>query len=255
MGDVGANFDRNVGRLTMQPSVRFLPDRPPPTSWRIGQPLKLAPAQNARRPQSATANSADLPDWWHAAGRAPILAIGAAGLFSFCIFALTAGRWDLLAILALLGWLYRRWRGQGMEPQAAPQGAQTLRAAHLTGEPLASAGSATNNVRRTSPLKVLLKAYLRGFLAYLSTLFLLTAIAHGAVPQSGFWMRVNTFIPSIYLALVILPALRPLILVLVRAAQKFGIRRGFADAGIGGALAGIYLVMDLVAMSRGANKQ
>jgi hypothetical protein len=192
----------------------------------------------------------EVPDWQRAASSAARMAVTAVMVLFFggtlCVAAIAGGHGEIPVILLALGyWLRRRWT----RAQVAPLMQTTSPAGMPSGFRPAVSGAA----QPTSPVMRLGKAYLRGFLAYITTLLLLTAIAQGVTPQGGLWVRINTFLPTVYLALVILPALSPAIQFLIRATKFLGMRRGFADAFVGGALGGVYLIFDLVALANGGH--
>ncbi len=169
------------------------------------------------------------------------MAMGVAAAFGLLMSGLNGGLIQFgIALLGVcaIAWLVRRsWRlaiygpQSGVRQNAPPVEASVRREADAV----------------TPPNAVLFKAYVRGFFAYLSTLFLLSALAQGIAPQSGMLARASMFLPTLYIAMILLGVLRSAVLVLVKAAQHLNIRRGLADCTIGAILAGLYLAMDVIA--------
>ena len=243
--------------------ARFLPDLPPAPWQQSGQqPTQQARQQNGWqrtsapivRPSLTSSAPASVPqslaepDWFRAAGRAPAMAVGVvAGLYLVVTGIATGGSAGLMAVLAAsaIAWSIRRsWRKSMYgTPNLTHAGAQaTTQSVVQTLIPMAGP------IAVTAPRNaVLLKAYLRAFFAYFSTFLLLSALAQGIAPQTGLMSRIGMFLPTLYLALMMLGALRWAVLALVRAAEQFGVRRGIADCAIGALLGGIYLAVDVIA--------
>jgi hypothetical protein len=178
-------------------------------------------------PFSFSHQSAPLPGWYHAAGRAPAAALGLICAITLILgFGASGGIATLLIALAVSPYAIRAICRWGFAPATPPQPIQAIQQQQMT-------TAESFNPATWSPVWRLLRAYLRAVFAYVTTLYILSSISQGITPMGSFWFQLNLLVPLTYMALIVLPLARDVILFMIRTAQRLGLRRGTADCAIG----------------------
>jgi hypothetical protein len=204
--------------------VRFLPEHPQVLAWQAAIKADRQP------PADATPAADALPGWYHAAGRAPFVAVAVVGATFFLLsLGASGGVLSFIVSLVALRYLIPRICRWGMAPaNALPRTIKPQKFSSARQQPVSQVP--------VSPGWVLVKAYLRAVFAYVTTAYLLYAIAKGITPANSILFRLNLLFPLTYFALMLLGYLRQVFLVIIRLTQYLGLRRGIADCAIGAVL-------------------